>query len=284
MTPRLDGLRIVRVAPEPHASTIAHAMQSSADILSTSTPLKHEGVAWVRVVRIAGLDVVLKCRPLHTLRRRVQSRLAMGHAHRQWRGAARLTSAGLITAAPLLIARASVDGTPVELLALKHVPGRTLLEVLAAIVGSSPPSVRQQHAIAEAVGVMIRSMIAAKLSNRDSKPSNLIVVDQADAPANDTGVRIAVIDCVAIERRGWLDNGDELPAMLASLLLEPIGCNCPPRRTLWWRAIRAVVGAPYPSTPAQRLAMREHIELVEAIIAAHGNATPKIDPLSPSAL
>lgn len=274
---KLEKVSIVRLAPTDRAARVAEALQSPG-VLDAAKVLKAEGKAWVRLVEVSGEKFVVKCRPLHTLHRRLQSLYTLGHAHRQWRNALRLKRAKIATAEPLLIARATINTLRCELLALAYIPGPTLLEVLNDIRNGRGPGVKKQHEIAHAVGAAIPALLNAKLCNRDHKPSNLIV-----SRPSDKTIEIALIDCVGIEGYGFLgvDHG-EGEDMLVSLMIEPIGCDCPPRRSLWMRALRAAeAGAT--ATKAERHANLRHIiNDVRALIAAHPDPRPKTNPLSTS--
>lgn len=264
---KLDRLTIVRSASSELASQASRVLQSP-DALANARVLKSEGKAWVRLIEVAGEKIVVKCRPLHTIRRRVQSLLGMGHAHRQWRGAALLKQSNILTAEPVLIARARINSLPCELLVLEYIPGPTLLELLNDIARARGPSVRQQHAIAQAVGASVFTLYKSKLHNRDHKPSNLVVVDKESLSP-----RIAVIDCVGVSR-----SRNHPCGMLADLVIEPLGCACPPRLPLMLRAVRECL---LPEQRAPRLGFDKSVfYMTTRIIEKHPDPRPKTDPLS----
>lgn len=267
----------------------AHAARLIADgaALHRAKVLKQEGKAWVRLadpsedsVDRKSPPIVVKCRPIGSLRRRVASVLGLGHAHRQWRGAQRVRDAGVETGTPLAMARADIDDVPCELLALEYVEGPTLLEVMSQVTSnaSDAPSVRQQHAIARAAAESVKKLLAARRANRDHKPSNLVVVGGASAEP-----KIAVIDCVAIKRFGWFGIDEyEGEEMLASLMIEAIGCGCRPRGALWMRALRAAARDDCNSRAERRANIRALFQDVVDLIGAHGDPTPLTNPLAPA--
>lgn len=225
---------------------------------------------------------VLKCQTL-TSGGRVKSFLRRSKAHRQWHGARLLARSGVPFARPMVIlqtkppprvrrrgVRAALvrEAPPVyrtlETLILEHVPGPTVLEYLASEHNSLAAEHWADRAVAEAVGVLLRRYIAQGLVNRDGKPSNLVITG-----LERHGARLAVIDSVAMSRRR-VGNSD-LHRMLADLLLEPIGCGCPPSLTARARVLRAA--------GLKRRARRAAWRAVAGLIEQHGDATPADDPL-----
>jgi len=212
-------------------------------------------------------EVVVKLQPLGSWRKLIQSWLGLSQHARQWRGAERLAAKGFRAARGRVLLRGENDTGPVELLVLESLPGRTVLEHFAQDL-----SLREQRALARALGRHAAAMTNAGLANRDSKPSNLIVDWTGDPPA------VAVVDTVAIRPIG---TGPEparraLIRMLRDLLLEPIGCGVRIRQTDMMRALRA-------TTDAQGRAWKRHRTAVwrevSDRIAAHGDATPIDRPL-----
>jgi hypothetical protein len=271
---RIERVRIRRLAVGESAEVWGSALTNPA-WLEGAEVLKREGAAWVRRGRLLGRDVVVKCRPLGTLGRRVKAALGLGHADRQWRGAALLGRAGVRTGAPLCAAWGLVDGVACELLGLEHVPGTTVLEVLDAAARGVGPGVREQHALAAAVAGTVVQMLGGGVCNKDHKPSNLIAV------YGEWG-EVAVIDCVGVRRaRGAGVDGREAAEMLAALLIEPAGCGCPVRRALWMRGLRSLVPEPVRTGPREvrREWLLGRVKDVSAIVAAHGDPTPKVNPL-----
>ncbi len=239
---------------------------------SAATVLKEDRGSWVRRANLLGRDVVVKCRELNTIGRRFKHAIGMGHGAKHWRGAERLMRAGIATGRLLALMRMEVGGKRCEVLVLEFVEGKTLLEVLDEVARGVGPGVREQHAIARAVGQTIAAMDEACCHNRDLKPSNLIV-----APADHGGAKIAVIDCVGVRRC------EDTHANLTALTIEPIGCGCPPRRALWLSVLAFLYGNRTRSREF-RLCVHEimlaSIWSVEHAVQQHGDPRPRISPLS----
>lgn len=264
----------LRTAPGESAEQWLAALADPA-WLAAAKVLKEDGGSWVRRATILGRDVVVKCRPLSSLSRRVKAALRMGHGHKHWRGAKLLQSRGIPTATPLLLCRASVNGTLCEILVLEFIAGPTLLECMA-MARDGKLAVREQHAIARAAGEQVMLMQRKVIWNRDHKPSNLIV--QRSDPAH---LRIAVIDCVGIS---WWNftMGEEVERMFTDLMLEPLGCKCPPRQALWLIALGAMADEKTPTRKKDRhFALTDFLDEIKRNIQRHGDPTPKVNPLRP---
>lgn len=257
-------MRLARLAPG-----------QSADAWRTRLAQPQPGLT---LKRDAGVHVlrtpdgyVLKSQPLTSRRRRLEFLLGFSRAHRHWRGSLRLAALGLPTARCLALAR-----TPdAAVLAMDALPGRSVLEHLSR----RDLPVRDEHAVARALGALARTLVDAGRFNRDAKPSNLIVLPPdppADGPAapGRPGRSVATIDCVAI-RRCPRRSGRHLARTLASMIIEPIGCACPPRRALRLRAVRSALG-----DHPDRRAVRELWRAVERLVAEHPDPRPRVSPLS----
>lgn len=230
------------------------------------------------VVRIDGTPegaVVVKTRLTGRLKDRLNAALRRSQAQREVRGAAALHRLGVPTAQPLLLVRGSArDGLGArESLVSRALPGRTLLALMDDAARRRPvaPSFAQRAAVARAVGAQLRAFSAARRFNRDHKPSNLIVMFDDSPP------EIAVIDAVAIRRDRLRIGGLR---MLTSLMLEPLGCGCPPSRTMRMRALieatkdeRRPAGAPLAARKAAWRAVAQAIE-------EHGDPQPRVNPLA----
>ncbi|HZW07018.1 MAG TPA: hypothetical protein VFF65_07830 [Phycisphaerales bacterium] len=236
--------------------------------------LKSEGGA--SVVALPGekgaAGLVVKRWELGTAGARLKAALKVSRAWRHWKGAERLTAAGVRTAACYAIARSVKRGVAIEWLVMDRLPGKTLLRHMA----DGDLTVKQEHALAAAVGEMLERLIAHKRFNRDGKPSNLIVGwSGGGAPT------VSVIDCVAI--RGGATEGKLVP-MLASLVIEPLGCGrgVLPRRGVLMRALRSYYASAErrPGLPADWVQSRDFMwgEVAEAV-RKHGDPRPKVDPL-----
>lgn len=236
--------------------------------------LKAEGGA--SVIALPGergaKGLVIKRWELRTLGARVKSAMHASRAWRHWKGADLLTKAGLRTAVCYAIARSvSKEGVAVEWLVMDRLPGKTLLQHMA----DRDLTVEQEHALADALGSKLRILAGHNLHNRDGKPSNWIVCDTRVIEA-------AVIDTVGMRQK----TGGDVRAMLASLIIEPIGCGVPPRRSLRWRLLRGLVAdkrlSPNSTAPpaAERASIKALWRSVATAVTAHGDPTPKVNPLA----
>ncbi|CAN5784432.1 hypothetical protein BH11PLA1_BH11PLA1_22610 [soil metagenome] len=239
----------------------------------------------VFAMSLAGRPAVVKCTPL-TFKTRLFGLVHRSRGWRQARGAAELRAAGIPTAPVLQIIRAGGR----ECVVMERVPGITLLRALAAESGNS----QHLRELAVASGRLIARLSLSHLFNRDHKPSNLIV--------SPDGRALTLIDTVAIRRLSRaIPPQDSLVRMLASQVIEPLGCGVlPPCRTLA-RGLRAAVqtladdtapnesGASIEAAHADRDGLAEwrraHFRMlwraVEARIAAHGDPAPRVNPLAP---
>jgi predicted thioesterase len=267
----------MRVAAGEEAAGWRDAL-SAPGVLDGAKVLKEDEGSWVRRARVMGRDVVVKCRVLNTVGRRVKHALRMGHGMKHWRGAERLMRAGIATGRPLALVRCEVDGKACEVLVLEWVEGKTLLEILDEIARGVGPGVREQHRIARAVGIAVRVFLEAELLNEDPKPSNLIVLTSGGGH-----IGLGVIDTVAIQKRRRMNLHDiETYETLQSLMIEPIGCGCPPRRTLWMRALHSLVQKRASERILRHTELRGLITEVGDGIRRHGDPRPRVDPLGGS--
>lgn len=293
-----------------HASPLTdlHTVQSAAPHwiaaladprwLAGSTLLKRDGLAWVRRATLTGpagdsVDCIVKVAPVRGfagwLRTAVLGPLGIAPTAlaRQWRGAQQLAGLGVATPTPLLQARARCEAAPVEVLLTEYLPGRSLLEHMAAPLGPA----RADHALADAAGELVAALIAGGLLNRDHKPSNILVLDDQ---------RLALLDCVGLCKAVTRDVVAGPARMLASMVIEPLGCRCLPRRTLRRRALRAFLharwhqGGPAPTDAAtpttpdppdppnrqwERASARAFWAAVAQLVDRHGDPTPAVWPL-----
>lgn len=256
------------------------AALSSASAFSgpDSRELKREGENWVRRVtwRIAGgeFDVIVKRRVARGTSEVVKMLLGGSRFARHWRGANWLLANGFLTGRPMALGRRIRGATIEEILIVEFVPGRTVLEHLAA----NDLTVRRQHAAARELGRMVARLAERGRFNRDSKPSNLVLTGDE---------RIAILDTVAIRRRGPLGKGRD-GGMLASLVIEPIGTGNRPRRTLMMRVIRAwidaaaeqgVLGAGPLDARARHTIVGVCWRDLDRLVTRHGDPRPRTDPL-----
>jgi len=237
--------------------------------------LKEDAGTAVYRSALLGRDVVLKRWDLATLGSRLKAVMRVAKADRHWRGATILARARIDTAACLALATESRKPSPRRWLVMEWVPGRSVLEHLAA----ADLGVRQEHALARALGRQI-ARFEGQAFNRDHKPSNLIVTGDADDPG------IAVIDCVGVRRTAVIDQTE----MLASLVIEPSGCDLAVRGALAMRVLKTFLG-PNPVKPVprgaparaqSRAARNELWREVADLVRKHGDPRPRVNPLPPA--
>lgn len=216
--------------------------------------VKSEGKArtWLGDLHAGGdtLCVVVKRIPERRgLKRALHRCLSISPAFRQWRGAKLLEAGNVPTSRPLALLR----GGGFEWLVLEAVDGEDALRRMHAM-RERGAVIRDEHALADALGALVATMDRAGLGNRDHKLSNLIV-----GPLGD----LAVIDTVGVMRGG----GDQ-ERMLFAMAAEARGVGLLPRRALLMRVLRAA-GVP------RRITWRA----IERAIAQAGDTTPRVNPL-----
>lgn len=242
--------------------------------------IKAEGGSAVYAAELGGARVIIKRRELRGLWERLKAVWRASRGHRHWRGAAWLTAHGFRTAKTfaMLVKRRGSELS--EWLVMEILPGKSVLQHLA----DADLTPGEQHSLATTLGRQVARLGLLGRFNRDHKPSNLIVtrVDTHDA-------EVGIIDCVAIQR-GRGSQGRY--RMLASLLIEPMGCGVTPRATLVARCLDSecrawlsgVLGRALDEhVPMERSALRQlkrtTARRVAALIRAHGDPTPAVDPL-----
>lgn len=266
--PVTPTLTIHRLAPG--LDRAAWLRELSALEVARCEVLKRDGDELVVGSTIDRRPVVVKASVRHGVIRGLRAWLGLSRDDRQWRGAMLLREAGVPSAAPLALATRLVAGAPAEgLLVLERLAGPTLLETLSR----GGLSVQQEHALAREAGRIAGRIDLARMSNRDAKPSNWIVMS-ADAcrPV------LAMIDTAGVRR------GQNLAWMLASMLIESIGTGCPPRRTLAMRCLDAVVAiVGNPASETRRRVRRKKLWVeVAALVRAHEDPIPRVNPLGPA--
>ncbi len=261
---QLKMLRLRFAADEATGERVLAVLKKLGMLRDVRVLKRDEGssVLWVDPADGSGGALVLKVRALG-VGDRIKRTLRCGRGDRQRRGATALAGARVGCAPVLAIASVMVDGCIGELLAMPALAGRTLLECLRDLDGSP---VAEQHALAHEVGRTVGAILDAGLFNRDHKPSNVMV------HAGGVGVSLSVLDTVAIRR--VRDREDALERMLASLVIEPIGCGVQARHGLMMRALRGAM--PAASRAARHAMWRRVVDRVRA----HGDPGPKVDPLS----
>lgn len=262
------------LAGDPAAVAIARAV-CDPDWLARAEPLKQTPRVSVRAggVHVRGVirgEVVVKSMTLDRVKDRVSARVGATRLMRQWRGAMRLGEAGLGVARPIVLFRGrSARGKIVETLVMERVGAAhpSLLHLLA----SGDLSVRDEHRLGERLGGDLRAMFDAGLWNRDHKPSNMVAI------RNGGGVwRVVYVDTPGVRAGGRHRVGaDRIARTLASMVLEPIGTGCLPRRGVMMRVLRAL----HQSDADARAMVRRDWRAVAAIVRTHGDPTPEDDPL-----
>lgn len=218
---------------------------------------------------------MIKVRPLHKRFARLKVSMGLGRADRHWRAATLLAMKRIPTAQPYCQGIVWIDGTMCEVLAMRALDGPTLLECIA-MSARGELDVGTQHALAAATARLTRDLRIAGLFNRDHKPSNILVTS-----CTPTAAELALIDCVGISR-DWISIEDgNTEKMYAKLLIEPIGCGVPIRRTLLMRAINELwKGDSTIDRATRRESTREFWEFVGAVVQSHGDPRPKVNPLT----
>ncbi len=247
---------------------------------------------------LASDSLVIKVRVPVGIIDRLRTRFGRGRLARQAAGAATLESLRVLTAQVLGHGTGQLGGSACELLVMQRVPGVSLL----AIMQDPCTPIEKEHAVADALGRQIAQMTMAGWFNRDHKPSNLIMqLSDDDALILATIAIIDTVDILPIKpRHKFLAAAVR---MLASLVLEPTGCNCPPRRTLSRRVLLAMhqefwtlQGASAATTDepsiaadadtldpewesqSSRAVWKMTRERIAAHLQKHGTATPKVSP------
>lgn len=212
----------------------------------------------------AGYPVVVKALALDRAIDRIRSVVRRTRHWRQARGAAAVASAGLRVCHTHAIVRGTdPSGHRVEALIIERVEGPTLLRLASErSVGSGDDRVLLDR-LGEDVGKLVR----AGRFNRDHKPSNIIVETQPD------GRPVPVLIDTSDIRRARTNRS--LDEMLAKLLIEATGTSVqvPTRDRV--RIARAALRC-----SGQRRELRDVLASVERIVDAHGDPTPKDDPLA----
>lgn len=266
VTPPVHRLRGLRGSTGPGAEV---ARRVADDLWQArAAVLKRDQQTCVLCGEIDGRAVVVKVQRLTRLVGALKGLLRASRLERQWRGAEILMRLGVPTARPLAL-WSGIDrqGGRCVALALERLEGPSVLQVMAmeAGPGAGPgTSGEERGALAKALGAQIGTIAGRGWFNRDHKGSNLIVT---------RGGGVAVIDSVAIRRSR--DPAAARRGMIFALLVEAIGCDVAPgprERALVMRAAARAMRA-------ERGWFRADRRAIAARLAAHGDPTPKVDPL-----
>lgn len=262
ITPPEIDVRVVRSRVDDPA-LLADELGSSA-WLSRARIVKSDDRSSVLSGEIAGRGVIVKTLETSSLRSRAPGGLGRTRLMRQWRGAERLLEHGLPTVEPVLMWRGrSSKGHHAETLVLERVRGGTLLSSAAG----GGLGVRRQHELAREVGRLTARLERAGLFNRDHKPSNIIV--------GENGAGLVMIDTAGVMRLGARDPH----RMLFNLVVEFVGTGTLPRRALLVRALEAYLEEAGGGA-VERETIRETARRVGRMLEAHGDPTPRDDPLA----
>ncbi|MFB3430947.1 MAG: hypothetical protein ABL309_08500 [Phycisphaerales bacterium] len=212
----------------------------------------------------AGYPVVVKALALDRAIDRIRSVVRRTRHWRQARGAAAVASAGLRVCHTHAIVRGTdPSGHRVEALIIERVEGPTLLRFASErSVGSG-----DDRELLDRLGEDVGKLVRAGRFNRDHKPSNIIVETQPD------GRPVPVLIDTSDIRRARTNRS--LDEMLAKLLIEATGTSVQVRTRDRLRIARVALGC-----SGQRRELRDVLASVERIVDAHGDPTPKDDPLA----
>lgn len=229
----------------------------------SGTLVKGDGERAVWRANVLGSTVAVKVRPAEPLRT-----LVAGNEFTRHLAAARLLGrAGIQTASVFCLGRAGGD----DVLVTEWLEGSTLLEAVARV------SRDERAALLRSAGALIGRQLAAGLFNRDHKPSNVIVVSE-------TGHDLALIDIAGVRRPAFATSSTFVTLgarMCASILIEPRGVGVAiEAEDLSIVVAEVVIGATtvWAGITASDL-RRKMLERASAIIAAHGDPAPKVNPL-----
>lgn len=260
-----NSLSVIRASDGEGRAIALHC--SKPDWRERAAVLKREERAWVLAGDSPAGPVVVKSMTQGRMKGFLGRLFGQTRLMRQWRGAQLLRKHGFVVAMPIVLwqerdARRGI----IESLAMPRLRGVTVLDALAE--GSAGSKAME---IARAAGAMVGRLARLGLLNRDHKPSNLLVLD-GDRPGETPP--IAILDTVGIRR---CDRDEALERMLFSLIVEPIGCGIRVPIALRVTAVRAALAGT--GLPAEDL--RRVWNAVQRRFDAHGDPTPRINPLAP---
>lgn len=258
--------RVAVVKTRDKRSAELAAACSARAWLDQATVLKQDMKAWVLSGESSVGPVVVKSMLLDQPADLLKRALGVTRLMRQWRGGELLARHGFAVARSLALWRGrDAQGRLVESLAMERHSGKTVLQYLAE---RDLPSVAE-FALARALGSQAARLARAGLVNRDHKPSNLLV----QPGDGNQGTVVVVLDTVAIRRAR---PRAALVHMLFELIVEPVGCRVKAPLGLRLALVRAAVKEfGWPRSEVPRLWSD-----VRARLAAHGDPTPKINPLA----
>lgn len=255
--------------PRRSSPSVAERVGAWLDCLASFNPaearlLKADDLSRVWQATLLDTPVVIKATIVQGPINRIRSWMGRSRSFRQWEGAQLLSRAGVPTAEPLLLASSSPPAC--EWLVLRAIEGPTVLETLA-----QRPSADRLDRLATALGTQIRSMThptdgSPPIFNRDHKPSNLILDPTGDGTPT-------IVDTVGVRLLGRARPDIAAARMVASLIFEPTGVGHPPSQPFVSRLVGAAAGG----DPRRAAALAR---LTSALVRAHGDPTPKVNPLN----
>jgi hypothetical protein len=315
--PAISDVKFLRLAEGADAAALLRMLGGHAEVL------KAEGQAgdgadpcgvW------ASGEVVMKVRRAGSFSETIKRAVGRSRGGRQWEGAVWLAGQGMGTVVPVGLAVGRSARGVVEVLFVPRVRGDGVLEGMAGGAGAkwsngqmvkwsngggpggggegdSAWSFAEEALVAEAVGRQVAEMVERGRYNRDHKPSNLMVRWGVGDRAGEA--EVVVLDTVAVlPVRPKHATVPHAVRMLTSLVLEPLGCGCLPRRTVRMRALRAMLeemwkrqgvkmgdagqagGAAEVDEGWLRGSMRALWVQVERRVREHGDPTPRVNPLA----
>jgi hypothetical protein len=208
-----------------------------------------------------GADVAVKARPMLGVLDRLRFRLGATDLSRACLGAAILNARGVYSPKVRVLALVRVDGAWQEVLVTEWAGGRMLLGLW--VEGSDD----DRRKLAALAGAAVGRLSSLCVFNRDCKPSNIVV----------DGLEVGFVDVGGVRSSGG-DLAGELARMIGALGFEPTGVGARPTFDEVVIGVRAALGAAGVE-PAQR---RGVLKLVRELARAHGDPTPKDNPVAPA--
>ncbi|MEO1534070.1 MAG: hypothetical protein AAFS11_00725 [Planctomycetota bacterium] len=232
----------------------------------SGTLIKKDGEREVRRASMLDSNVAVKIRPAERLRTAL-----IGNEHTKHVTAARLLARTRVqTAAVRCVARVAKQ----SVLVTGWLEGRTLLECLA------DSSEVERGELFRQVGGIVGMQLGGELFNRDNKPSNVIVISGAER-------EMALVDIAGVRRvltRTRRSAIRYVARMCSSLAIEPRGLGIAVSEVdleaAAYAAVISYCSVFFTDEQVADLCMRA-TALTLDLVAAHGDATPKVNPLNP---
>lgn len=209
-----------------------------------------------------GRDCVVKARPLPGVLDRLKQRLGATDLTRACLGAALLEAKGFGTPSVRVMGLSRLDSGWHEVLVTECARGAPLLSRWVEADDT------ERHELARRAGQVLGELCAAGVFNRDCKPSNLLLDGDELAFVDVGGVRATKGDTVR-----------ELARMISMLGFEPTGIGSRPG---YWEVVIGVRSA-LRAAGVSADARGRLIGHLRALIAEHGDPTPRDNPVAPKA-